>query len=125
MKLIRIIYFPIMCILAMTIYLGQILNYTIPGLINDYFNDLMCMPIVLKMCQSAIRYMKSNPSLVIPLALQLSITTMYCIYFELVLPKYTSRYTGDWLDVVMYIFGMLFFLIIEQPVYRSRPRRYR
>ena len=110
-------YFPVICFVAAIIYFCQFMEFGVPKLINNHFNDFVCIPIVLKICQYAVRYIKSNQELILPVFLQLCVTSIFCVYFEYVLPKYNSRYTGDSLDVVMYLLGMLFFLIIEQPSY--------
>jgi hypothetical protein len=42
-----------------------------------------------------------------------SLTTFYAIYFEIYLPKVEPRYTGDVLDVVMYVAGSLLFYFLQ------------
>lgn len=96
------------------VYTAQQLALPLPRLINNYGNDLLCMPIVLKICQYAIRYVKNNKQLIIPVKLGLTLTLFYALYFEWLLPRYNDRYTADGLDVLCYFLGLLFFMWMER-----------
>ena len=102
-----------MVILALIVYTAQRLGLYIPELVNNYLNDLLCIPIVLKLCLYVVRYVKSDEQVKIPLALQLLITVMFIIYFENVLPKINPRYTSDILDVFAYVAGLFLFMLLE------------
>lgn len=119
-KRIQKYYFPVLVTLASTVYLMQRLDIYIPEFINNYLNDFLCLPIVLKVCLYAVRYIKSNESAVIPLPLQISITLLFIIYFESVLPRFNARYTGDILDLIAYSGGLFLFMLIEGQVRLKR-----
>lgn len=106
-------YFPVFCTLAAAVYVTQHYSAVVPVLVNNYLNDLLCMPIVLKISQTAVRYIKSDRKLKIPLKISLTLTLLYAVYFEFVLPQFQSRYTADPIDVVLYFLGLLFFVWIE------------
>ena len=82
-------------------------------LLNNYLNDFLCMPLVLKTCQYVVRYVKSDDRIKLPLPLQISATLLSIIYFEGVLPSMDVRYTTDLLDLVAYAAGLLFFIGVE------------
>lgn len=109
-----------MCILATAIYGAQSLELSIPRLINNYFNDLICMPFVLKICQYTVRIVKSDSKLTLPTSLQVVVTLIFSIYFEFILPIYNPRYTSDWVDVIMYFLGLLIFITIERQSFYSK-----
>lgn len=106
-------YFPVFCALAAVVYVTQHYSVGVPVWVNNYLNDLLCMPIVLKISQTAVRYIKSDRKLKIPLRISLTLTLFYAVYFEFVLPQFQSRYTADPIDVVLYFLGLLFFVWIE------------
>ena len=107
-------YLPLFCVVAFTVYLAQRYSASLPELANNYLNDLLCMPIVLKICQYAVQFIKSDKQLKIPIKISFTLTVLYAIYFELVLPQFHSRYTADGMDVILYFLGLLFFLWIER-----------
>ncbi len=106
-------YFPIFILLAIGIYSMQQLGYTFTAIIQNYTNDFLCMPIVFYICQYAVRFIKSNDHIQLPLSLLFVVTFLYSWYFEWYLPQYNIRYTSDVIDVVIYFTGMLFFYRVE------------
>ncbi|WP_396637838.1 hypothetical protein [Maribacter sp. R77961] len=114
-------YFPAFGVLALLVYVSQKFGIVLPVLITNYGNDVLCMPIVLKICQYAVRQLKSDPSLQIPIALVITLTLGYAVYFEWYLPLYNPRYTADGIDVVLYAIGALFFMAIERYGITERP----
>ncbi len=106
-------YFPFFIILAATIYLAQRLDSFLPELVNNHLNDFLCMPLVLKTCLYGVRHVKSDDRIQLPLLLQISITVVFIVYFEVVLAGIDPRYTADPLDVLAYTAGLVFFMAIE------------
>ncbi|GAA0722163.1 hypothetical protein GCM10009430_24290 [Aquimarina litoralis] len=72
------------------------------------------MPLVLSVCQLAIRKLKNDTRILLPMPLLILVTIGYSIYFEWYMPQYDDRYTADWLDVLMYFIGMFFFYVVEK-----------
>ncbi len=107
------IYFPVFAILAIIIYMAQYFAIGLPLFVNNHLNDFLCMPIVLLICQTAVRYIKSDITLRIPFSLLVLITVIFTIYFEYYLPSVNDRYTADVFDVLMYFSGLLFFYLME------------
>ena len=108
MKFIKQYYFPFFLLLASLVYAAQRLGIHLPELVNNHLNGFLCIPLVLKIALYAGRYIKSDSTL------QICVTVLYCIYFEVLLPKVNDRYTGDVLDVIAYFLGLLVFGYIEK-----------
>ena len=71
--------------------------------LNHYLADLICMPIVFYLVGAIFRMLKINFSLSIP---KIIFGVLYFSFlFEFLLPQFSSRYTGDWYDVLMYCLG--------------------
>ncbi len=107
-------YFPTFCFIAICIYSLQRMNIFLPEIIQNYMNDFLCIPIILYICQTAVRKLRSDSNILLSLSLMLIVTLGYAIYFEWYLPRNTYRYTADWMDVALYLIGMYFFYKIER-----------
>lgn len=105
--------FTIALTVATLIYIAQKMSVPLPALVNNYMNDILCMPIVLHSCQLVLSYIKSNKGIFAPIQIKITLTIIFGIYFELILPLYNIRYTSDWVDVVMYFSGMLLYNYVE------------
>lgn len=101
-------------ITATVVYILQQFQFTLPPLINNYLNNLLCMPVVLTLCLIVLQFIKKNYRLTIPIFVIVSITVYYIVYFEWFLPKINSRYTADPLDAVLYITGAIAFYIMQK-----------
>ncbi|MFD0796245.1 hypothetical protein ACFQZJ_02140 [Maribacter chungangensis] len=117
-------YFLVFACIAIVVYGAQQLSFPLYHPINNYLNDLLCMPIVLKLCQYAVRSIKRDEHLNIPVKLSVTVTILYAIYFEVLLPKFNDRYTADFIDVILYFIGLVFFIWMEnitQPQHKNEP----
>ncbi|MHA7057242.1 hypothetical protein ACWGOQ_0008495 [Aquimarina sp. M1] len=103
--------------MAVSVYGVQQTDIRLPVIVQSYVNDFLCMPIILNMCQMMIRKLKSDPDILLSLPLLLFVTTGYAFYFEWYLPQHLDRYTSDWIDVLLYFWGMIFFYWIERVTY--------
>lgn len=106
-------YLPGFCVLGGSIYMAQQSGWALPWWINNYVNDFLCMPIVLFVCQYAVRKLKADSSVRLSLPLVLSVTLYYAVFFEYYLPKVNLRYTSDLWDVILYFSSALFFYAME------------
>lgn len=112
-KRLKAFYFPLFCFMALIVFSLQKMSITLPEWINNYLNDFLCMPIVLFIGQFAIRKLKGDKILRLPCPLILTLTLFYSFYFEYYLPRINLRYTADFLDVVLYFSGAVFFYLVE------------
>ncbi len=99
---------------AIVVYILQQLDVDLPYLINNYLNNLLCMPVVLTLCLVVLQFIKKNYSLTIPIFVIASITLYYIVYFEWFLPKINERYTADPIDAVLYIIGAIVFYVMQK-----------
>lgn len=104
----------IMLLVASTIYVLQKQHIVLPTFINNYANDLLCMPLVLGAITFAIRRLKKNSLFALSLVFILVMTSFYALYFEYYLPQINSRYTADWIDVLLYFSGGIAFHYVEK-----------
>ena len=86
----------------------------LPVWVANYMNDFLCMPIVLFICRSVVRKLRSNGALQLPFPLTLLLTMYFVVYFEYYLPQVNVRYTADIWDVVLYFSGSVFFYMMEK-----------
>ncbi len=100
--------------MAIGIYVSKISHVALPNWVYFYLGDLLCMPFVLSLCLVAVRIIKNDDSLYIPLGPIIALTAFYALYFEWLLPQYNARYTGDIIDVVMYILGSALFYVFQK-----------
>ncbi len=66
------------------------------------------MPIVLFICKEVVSYLFKR-KIFLSLSLIIVLTLYYSWYFEYYLANINTRYTADYIDVVLYFIGSLFF----------------
>lgn len=110
-------YFLILLSLSSTVYLFQITSTKIPQVVNNYFNDLVCLPIVLTICLCSVRIIKRNNIIALNSYEVVSVFILYSILFELVFPTFLERYTCDYWDILMYFLGScIFYILWNKPI---------
>lgn len=103
-----------MFLTALAVYLLQQTGVPLPSLIQNYLNNLLCMPLVLTICLIVLQFIKKNYRLTIPIFAIASITIYYILYFEWYLPKVNDRYTSDPIDGVLYVIGAIGFYFMQK-----------
>ena len=103
-----------MLVIAASIYASQKLAMPLPLLVNNYLNDLLCIPLVLGALIFIIRKIKHDPKFKLPLGFIFILSSYYAVYFEYYLPKINSRYTSDWIDVMLYFLGGILFYFFQR-----------
>lgn len=101
-----------MVFIALAIYIMQRLQLPLPTIINNYVNDLLYIPLVLGAIEFVIRRLKKDSSFKLPFGFVIFLAISYSFYFEYFLPKVNSRYTGDWIDVILYFAGGFVYFFI-------------
>lgn len=109
MRLIFNYIFILLLCLGSAVYLLQNLGYELPHFIQNHFNDLLIIPIVLWIALITLRALLPSQNIGIPLWAIILIVMGYSIYFEYYLPSIHPRYTGDFWDVCCYALGGWFF----------------
>ncbi|PWK20774.1 hypothetical protein [Xanthomarina spongicola] len=114
MKILKNPIFLVFCLIALFIYFASRLALPLPSWIYSYVNDFLCMPIVLSLSLAILRFIKKTDAIYAPLSIILIMTTYYAIYFEWLMPKLNTRYTGDPIDVFLYFLGAILFYIFQK-----------
>lgn len=106
--------FTTLVLSAATVYFLQKNGIILPKLINNHFNDLVAIPIVLSICLWSVRKIHNNPKFQLSFLQCLMMVLFYSWFFELYLPKINPRYTADVIDGVMYLVGGLLFYFVHK-----------
>lgn len=99
-------------LIALSIYLMQRLKVPLPALINNYVNDLLCLPLTLGVITYIIRWLKKDVFFELSFVFVILLSGFYSFYFEYYLPQFNSRYTADWIDVILYFSGAFAYFFI-------------
>ena len=109
----KIIY-SILLVIACSIFILQKAQLPLPQWVNNYWNDLLCIPLVLGALTYSIRWLKKDDKFQFSLGFVIVLSSYYAVYFEYYLPKNNSRYTSDWIDVLLYFSGGLLFYLFQK-----------
>lgn len=83
-----------------------------PVFIRFYFMDLLCMPVICGIILFLLRFFRKD--FYLTKSHLVSLTMMYAIYFEIIMPPISERYTADIWDVVMYALGSFLFYQVQK-----------
>ncbi len=64
-----------------------------------------------------LRFYKKTETLYVPLSIILGLSAYFSIHFEWLLPKFNERYTGDFIDVMLYFSGAMLFYIFQKRLF--------
>ncbi|MFZ9847212.1 MAG: hypothetical protein ACO3EE_03540 [Flavobacteriales bacterium] len=84
-------------------------NIPVPIWLSSYFADFLCMPLLLSYTLILIRKIKKLPEFILSWQMILFATVYVSAVFEVVLPYFSEKYKGDWVDVGMYVSGAILF----------------
>lgn len=80
---------------------GQPLPY-----LNGHLTDLIVVPLIAQVCLVVVqRWIVQQDDYRLPLGYVLFIAMYVSVVFEGIMPRFSPRYTGDWLDVAAYFAG--------------------
>lgn len=96
-------------VIGSTVYCLNYIDYPLPRFIRFYVNDLLIVPIAASTSLYLMRWIFKVKNLVLSVAEIVFVVVFFSGLFELVLPYFHTRYTGDWYDVMMYVLGGLFY----------------
>lgn len=109
------------CLIWLTVISTRKLGHPIP-FINGYIDDAIAIPVIanLALCFQRAVIFKSN-YYILSIWHVVFITAYVSIAFEIVLPLFSKTYTGDWVDVLLYCIGAVFFYkVMNRPVSEIR-----
>lgn len=99
---------------AVFIYASSLLSLTLPSVIRSYANDFLCIPLVLETCRRCASWILKINNLQLNLFTIFSVCLYFSTYFEYYLPTFNVRYTGDWIDVMLYLIGGVIFYFLQK-----------
>jgi hypothetical protein len=97
------------------------LGYPLP-LINGYIDDVIAIPVIanLGLWFKRVFIIKTNYYVLSPWHI-IFIVAYVTLIFEILLPLYSKTYTADWVDVLSYLIGGLFFFkVLNKPIIQKR-----
>jgi len=109
------------CVVWLMVFATRKLHHPIPY-INGYITDVFAIPVIatLALCFQRVVVFKSNFYTLSKWHV-VFITAYVSLIFEVLLPGLSKTYTGDWVDVLLYIVGGLFFYrVMNKPVVEIR-----
>ncbi len=102
------IYFSIAILLFVISQLLQYFN-SAPLFVSSYLDDIVVIPIILPIVQVLLRIIQKNQHYQLDFGMVLTTVLLLTIVFEIILPRYSTRYTSDYWDVFCYSLGALFY----------------
>lgn len=117
MKLLLSPYFISLCLLYIINKLADLplnSNSLLYLFLKNHFNDLLYIPISLTLCLACIRWVKKTPLFILNIGLIISMVIFCSLVFEYIGPNYYLHSTRDWIDVVMYVLGGVFYYFLQK-----------
>lgn len=105
------------CLVWLSVTVMRRSGHPFPAL-NGYVNDALAIPVIanLALWFQRVFVIRNNYYVLSPWHV-VFIVAYVSILFELALPYYSKTYTADWIDVLLYVAGGIFFYrIINRPV---------
>lgn len=104
-------WFIFFCGVWAIIYFARITNHPVL-LLSGHLTDLLAVPVIANLGLWFQRiFIGKNSIYILKPGHVIFIVIYISIIFEWLLPKYyPGKFTGDWLDVLLYIWGGMFFL---------------
>lgn len=93
----------------LTLYLAKGAGFIFPTMIQCYLADLLAIPVVATLSMYFMRWLLQNKGFQLSSWQVIFIILLFSVAFEILFPLFIKRYTGDVIDVLMYIGGGLFF----------------
>jgi peptidoglycan/LPS O-acetylase OafA/YrhL len=90
---------------------------------RDHFTDLLFIPMQLTLALTAVRFLKRDQTIRIPILQVIATVIAMIALFEWYLPNYgkdRQQHTGDLIDAAMYVLGGAFFLLCQQQILTKR-----
>lgn len=103
-------WFIIGCMIGITVFVLRRVPVTIPYYINGYLTDLFAIPVIANIGLWFMRVAIVKTNMYKLSVGQIIFIVIYVsLVFEVVLPHFSKQYVSDYIDVVMYVLGGIFF----------------
>ncbi|MBA2746341.1 MAG: hypothetical protein H0U44_08965 [Flavisolibacter sp.] len=83
--------------------------------VDSYLDNLLAMPIVLSLWQTEKHLLFKKPVDYKLSLLEIIIATIYIIIIsEIIFPRFSEKFTSDWIDGIFFFMGSALFYIVEK-----------
>jgi len=114
MKLFLKPYFILFVLTYFLIRLLRFLELELPEVINSHLTDFLFMPILLTVSLVGVRKLKRDENIKLTSAMVIVSVIFVSVVFEFIMPIKSPLFVGDYLDIVAYCLGALFFYWIHE-----------
>jgi hypothetical protein len=109
------------CLVWLTVMITRALGHPLPY-VNGFITDVFAVPVIasISLWLQRVFIIKNNYYVLSPMQV-IFIVIYLSLLFEWLLPMTSEIYTGDWIDVLLYLVGGLFFYgVMNKPVVVER-----
>jgi hypothetical protein len=109
------------CLTWFIVITARKLDHPLPA-INGYITDAAAIPVIanLGLCFQRVFIIKNNYYVLAPRHI-IFIVVYVSLIFEGILPLFSKTYTADWIDILLYAIGGLFFYkMMNRPIMKKR-----
>jgi len=110
-------YFISSLVVYVILFTTKKLGYSYDSYVMNHLGDSLCLPIVLSFCLAFLN--RTHGLTKISMEMIIVAWLSFSILFELILPNYSNKYTGDYLDIVWYGIGGLVFFFYQKHILLS------
>jgi len=109
------------CLTWLVVYTARRLGHPLP-VINGYIDDLIAIPVIANLGLWFQRQFVIRNNYYVLAPGHVTFIVLYVtLVFELLLPALSKTYTADWVDVILYVLGGLFFYkVMNKPIAKCK-----
>ena len=114
-------WFILGCLIWLLVFTARIFRHPLPY-VNGYITDAFAAPVIANLALWLLRVfiIKSNYYVLSPAQI-IFLVVYISLLFEGLLPMISKIYTADWIDVLLYVFGGIFFYkVMNKPLLELR-----
>jgi len=114
-------WFILGCLIWLLVFTARIFRHP-PPYVNGYITDAFAAPVIANLALWLLRVfiIKSNYYVLSPAQI-IFLVVYISLLFEGLLPMISKIYTADWIDVLLYVFGGIFFYkVMNKPLLELR-----
>lgn len=109
------------CVIWAIVITARKLGHPMPPLINGYVDDAFAVPVIANLSLWYMRKIVIRSDYYVLSAWKVAFIVIYlALVFEVFLPLISKKYTGDWIDAGLYVFGGFFFYFVMNRPLLSR-----
>jgi hypothetical protein len=112
------------CVIWAIVIPARKLGHPMPSLINGYLDDAFAVPVIANLSLWYMRKVVIGSDYYVLSGWKVAFIVIYlALVFEVFLPFVSKKYTGDWIDTGLYVFGGFFFyFVMNRPLVSRKPK---